>query len=78
MNRFEKEKGALGLTLLDCYCIFQNRYLLLCKHIFHEHMYENTKLLTTDMWRMFQKMFKESGFEIYESCESVITFVQIE
>ncbi|CAB5153416.1 unnamed protein product [Rhizophagus irregularis] len=59
-------------------CAVMNRYLLLCKHIFHEHMYGNTKLLTADVWRMFQEMFEESGFEIYESRESVITFIQTE
>jgi hypothetical protein len=41
-------------------------------------MYGNTKLLTADVWKMFQGMFEESGFEVYESRESVITFVQTE
>jgi len=27
---------------------------------------------------MFQEMFEESGFEIYESCETVIVFMQTE
>ncbi|PKC57479.1 hypothetical protein RhiirA1_472440 [Rhizophagus irregularis] len=49
-----------------------------CAHIFYEHMYGNTKLLTADVWKMFQEMFEESGFEVYESRESVITFVQTE
>jgi hypothetical protein len=78
MNRLEKGKGTPGLTSLDCHCLFRNRYLLPCKHIFHEHMYGNTKLLTADVWKMFQGMFEESGFEVYESRESVITFVQTE
>ncbi|CAB4383384.1 unnamed protein product [Rhizophagus irregularis] len=78
MNRLEKGKGAPGLTSLDCHCLFRNRYLLPCKHIFHEHMYGNTKLLTADVWKMFQEMFEESSFEVYESHESVITFVQTE
>ncbi|PKK56629.1 hypothetical protein RhiirC2_858535 [Rhizophagus irregularis] len=78
MNRLEKGKGVPGLTSLDCHCLFQNRYLLPCKHIFHEHMYGNTKLLTANVWKMFQGMFEESSFEVYESRESVITFVQTE
>ena len=41
-------------------------------------MYGNMKLLTTDTWRMFQGMFEESGFEVYESCESMIEDVQTE
>ncbi|CAG8728866.1 13621_t:CDS:2, partial [Rhizophagus irregularis] len=36
------------------------------------------KLLTTDVWRMFQKIFEESGFEVYEHRELVIEFVQTE
>jgi hypothetical protein len=78
MDRLEKGKGASGLTSLDCHCLFRNRYLLPCKHIFHEHMYRNVKLLTTDVWRMFQKIFEESGFEVYEHCELVIEFIQTE
>ena len=74
MDRIEKGKGVPGLTSLDCYCLFRNRYLLPCKHIFHEHMYCNVKLLTTDTWRMFQKIFEESGFEVYESRELVTEF----
>ena len=41
-------------------------------------MYGSTKLLTADIWRMFQVMFEESGYEIYESRESVIEIVQTE
>jgi hypothetical protein len=78
MDRLEKGKGAPGLTSLDCHCLFRNRYLLPCKHIFHEHMYGDVKLLTTDVWRMFQKIFEESGFEVYEHRELVIEFVQTE
>ncbi|RHZ67797.1 hypothetical protein Glove_299g115 [Diversispora epigaea] len=40
MCRIEKGKGMPGLTSLDCHCLFCNRYLLPCKHIFHEHLYE--------------------------------------
>jgi len=77
MNRIEKGKGVPGLTSLDCYCLFRNRYLLPCKHIFHEHLYGN-KLLTADVWSMFREMFEESGFEVYESRESFIEYAQTE
>ncbi|CAG8585274.1 8714_t:CDS:2 [Rhizophagus irregularis] len=26
----------------------------------------DVKLLTTDVWRMFQKIFEKSGFEVYD------------
>uniref|UniRef100_U9TK48 MULE transposase domain-containing protein n=1 Tax=Rhizophagus irregularis (strain DAOM 181602 / DAOM 197198 / MUCL 43194) TaxID=747089 RepID=U9TK48_RHIID len=77
INRLEKGKSTPGLTSLDCFCLFRHRYLLPCKHIFHEHMYGN-KLLTTDVWQMFREIFEESGFEVYESRESFIEYVQTE
>jgi hypothetical protein len=77
MNRLEKGKGVPGLTSLDCHCLFRHRYLLPCKHIFHEHMYGN-KLLTPDVWQTFCEIFEESGFEVYESRESFIEYVQTE
>lgn len=76
-SRLEKGKGTPGLTSLECHYLFRNRYLLPCKHIFHEHLYGN-KLLTIDVWRMFREMFEESGFEVYESRESFIEYVQTE
>ena len=72
MDRIEKGKCAPGLTSLDCHCLFRNRYLLPCKHIFHEHMHGSIKLLTDQTWKIFQKMFEETGFEIYESRKLVI------
>ncbi|CAG8437974.1 1023_t:CDS:2 [Scutellospora calospora] len=72
MDRLAKGKGAPGLTSLDCYCLFHNQYLLPCKHIFHEHTYGSNRLLTTKAWRMFQEIFEESGFEVYEHYELVI------
>jgi hypothetical protein len=41
-------------------------------------MYGDMKLLTTDVWRIFQKIFEESGFEVYEHHELVIEFIQTE
>jgi len=72
MNRIESGKNAPGLTSLDCDCLFMNKYLLPCKHIFHEHMYGSTKLLTDDVWRTFRNMFEENGFEIYERREQIV------
>ncbi|PKY32489.1 hypothetical protein RhiirB3_450700 [Rhizophagus irregularis] len=74
MNRLEKGKSTPGLTSFDCFCLFCHRYLLPYKHIFHEHMYGN-KLLTTNVWQMFCKIFEESGFKVYESRESFIEYV---
>ena len=72
MERIEKGKCAPGLTSLECHCVFRNRYLLPCKHIFHEQMHGSADLLTDEVWTMFQRMFEESGFEIYERRELVI------
>ena len=41
-------------------------------------MYGNVKLLTVNVWKVFQNMFEECGFEIYEGCETVIECVQTE
>ena len=64
-ERIEKGKTAPGLILLNCNCLFFRRYLLPCRHIFHEHVYGNMRLLTIDTWKKFQQMFEETGFEIY-------------
>jgi len=72
MNRIESGKNAPGLTSLDCDCLFMNKYLLPCKHIFHEHMYGSTRLLTDDVWRTFRNMFEENGFEVYERREQIV------
>ncbi len=76
-KRLENGKAAPGLTSLECYCQFHHRYLLPCKHIFHEHIYGETRLLTPDVWNSFQKMFEESGFEVYVS-RAVIEVQEIE
>ena len=70
-ERIEKGKGAPGLTTLSCNCLFFHRYLLPCRHIFHEDMYGFTKLLTPDVWEKFQQMFDEVGFDIYMHRELV-------
>ena len=70
-GRIEKGKAAPGLMNPNCYCLFFHRYLLPCRHIFHEDMYGSTKLLTPDVWGNFQQMFDEAGFEIYMHRELV-------
>jgi len=72
MDRLAKGKGAPGLLSLDCDCLFRNRYMLPCKHIFHEHIFGVTKLLNTNAWRMFQELFEESGLEVYQHRELVM------
>ena len=47
-DRLAKGKGAPGLTSLNCCCTFRIRYLLPCKHIFHEHTYGTNQLLTAE------------------------------
>jgi hypothetical protein len=51
-GRLEKGKAAPGLTSLSCNCLFFHKYLLPCRHIFHENMYGTTKLLiiSADPW----------------------------
>ncbi|CAG8801287.1 18135_t:CDS:1, partial [Racocetra persica] len=69
-KKLEKSKGPPGLISLDCQCLFFCRYLLPCRHIFHDHIYGTNKL-TIDSWRKFQRIFEDNGFEIYESRELV-------
>jgi len=70
-GRIEKGKPTPGLTSLNCNCLFFHRYLLPCRHIFHENMYGTTKLLTSDIWEKFQQMFDETGFDVYMHRELV-------
>ena len=70
-NRVEKGKELPGLMLPECYCLFFCKYMLPCKHIFHEQKHGPKKLLTISAWRQFQRLFDEGGFEIYEHHELV-------
>ncbi|RHZ63302.1 hypothetical protein Glove_330g7 [Diversispora epigaea] len=72
-KRIEKGKDVPVLTSLNCYCLFFRQYLLPCRHIFHNHLYGEKKLLTTNTWEQFQQMFMESGFKfkVYISRELV-------
>lgn len=70
-TRIEKGRRPPGLLSAECNCSFFHKYALPCKHIFHEHVYGTTKLLTSRTWRNFQIVFEESGFEVYERREVV-------
>ncbi|CAG8530523.1 7486_t:CDS:2, partial [Cetraspora pellucida] len=70
-DRIEKGKGLPGLMSLECYCLFFRKYMLPCKHIFHEQIYGFRKLLTINTWKKFQQMFDENGLEIYKHRELV-------
>ncbi|CAG8709186.1 12873_t:CDS:2, partial [Cetraspora pellucida] len=69
-KRLEKGKGPPGLIALDCQGLFFRRYLLPCRHIFHDHIYGTNKL-TIDSWRKFQRIFEDNRFEVYEGRELV-------
>ncbi|RHZ86839.1 hypothetical protein Glove_43g6 [Diversispora epigaea] len=70
-GRIEKGKDLPSLMSLECQCLFFRKYMLPCKHIFHEQIYGPRKLLTIDAWKQFQQTFDESGFEIYEHRELI-------
>lgn len=70
-GRIEKGKATPGLISLSCECLFFCRYLLPCRHIFHEHMHGSTRLLTNEAWLRFQQMFEEAGFDIYTRRELI-------
>ncbi len=72
-KRLEKGKLPPGLQPAECHCRFFHCYLLPCRHIFHEHIYGDKKLLTEDAWKSFQQMFEETGFEVYERRERIET-----
>lgn len=70
-DRLEKGKPPPNLLTAECHCRFFARYLLPCRHVFHEHMFGQHKLLTASVWHSFQFMFEEAGFEVYEHGERV-------
>lgn len=70
-GRLEKGKPPPDLVTAECHCRFFSCYLLPCRHIFHEHMFGQNKLLTDSVWQFFQHMFQESGYEVYEHRERV-------
>lgn len=67
MERLAKGKAPPGMIELDCHCRFFTRYLVPCRHMFHEHIYGKNKILTELAWKAFQDMFAENGMTIYES-----------
>jgi hypothetical protein len=71
LGRIEKGKEPPGLDVAECHCRFFKRYLVPCRHIFHEHIYGVAKILTAQAWQNFQEMFAEAGYEVYEHRELV-------
>ncbi|RHZ77092.1 hypothetical protein Glove_186g159 [Diversispora epigaea] len=53
-NRIEKSKDLSRLMSLECQCLFFRKYMLPCKHIFHEQIHSSRKLLTIDTWKQSQ------------------------
>lgn len=71
LARLEKGKGPPGLIEAECHCRFFQHYLIPCRHIFHEHFYGITKLLTDHAWQQFRDIFAEAGYSVYERREMV-------
>lgn len=70
-KRLQEGKGVPGLTTPECPCKFFNRYMLPCRHIFHEELCGDARILTPEVWRDFQQTFEENGMEVYQSRESI-------
>ncbi|CAG8733876.1 14596_t:CDS:2 [Cetraspora pellucida] len=69
-KRLEKRKCAPNFASTKCSYRFFNRYMLLCCHIFHEQLC-GSNILTPEAWNNFQRTFKESGMEVYQTCSIV-------
>ncbi|CAG8509342.1 15205_t:CDS:2 [Cetraspora pellucida] len=67
-KRVEKRKLLPNLIAPKCTCLFFCRYLVPCKHIFHQHLFgqASNKLLTINIWKRLQDMFVKEGIAIYE------------
>ncbi|CAG8828684.1 24255_t:CDS:1, partial [Cetraspora pellucida] len=65
-KRLEEGKCVPNLESVDCLCRFFNRYILLCRHIFHEQLC-SANILMSETWRNFQKTFEENGMEVYQT-----------
>ncbi|RIB28398.1 hypothetical protein C2G38_2028579 [Gigaspora rosea] len=64
-GRIENGKPCQVLCHLTAIVFFFCQYLLLCRHIFYEHVHGSTRLLTNEAWLRFQQMFEEASFDIY-------------
>ena len=71
VERLAKGKAPPGMTVPECHCRFFTRYLVPCRHMFHEHIYGETKILTDVVWKRFQDIFEENGMTVYEHRELV-------
>jgi len=70
-SRIAKGKPPPNLATAECHCLFFNRYMLPCRHVFHQHLYGDAQLLANDVWQAFQSTFEEAGFEVYEHRERI-------
>lgn len=64
-KRLQEGKEVPNLTSAECSCRFFNRYMLPCRHIFHEQLC-GADILTTEVWECFQRTFEEGGMEVYQ------------
>ncbi|CAG8504518.1 22551_t:CDS:1, partial [Gigaspora rosea] len=65
-KRLVEGKCTSNLACAECSCRFFNRYMLLCRHIFHKQLC-GANILTPETWSYFQKTFGESGIEVYQT-----------
>ncbi|KAK9369388.1 hypothetical protein V1509DRAFT_645974 [Lipomyces kononenkoae] len=65
MMKLANEPEFIDPNEIESDCVFYRQYLLPCRHIFLTHLHYG--ILTPDKWQMYELMFEESGFEIYES-----------
>src|SRR5260363_399946 len=56
-KRLVEEKCTPNLASAEYSCRFFNRYMLLCRHIFHEQL-GGANILTPEIWSYFQRTFE--------------------
>ncbi|CAG8839036.1 12065_t:CDS:1, partial [Cetraspora pellucida] len=66
LKRLKEGKCVPNLENADCLCRFFNRYILSCRHIFHEQLC-GANILTSETWRNFQKTFEENDMKVYQT-----------
>ncbi|CAG8806784.1 5183_t:CDS:2 [Gigaspora margarita] len=64
-KRLEEEKCIPVLASTECLYKFFNQYMLPYHHIFHKQLCK-TNILISKTWSYFQRIFEESGMEVYQ------------
>ena len=64
--------GSFGISEWFCETSFGSFAMSFCRNC----LVSASNL--TDVWRMFQEMFEEGGFKIYESHKTIIEFILME